>query len=209
LNKVEVCAGTVEEAVTEACRKLDVPLHRLSVRVLQEPRKGIWGLFARPARIEAERIDEDPVEAAIRFLTGVAERMGIPAKVTVEPRSHSSRSVMIRIQAGETGVLIGKRGLTLRSLEHLANIAANRWASVKTRIVLDVADYRKRREETLVALADRMALQVIRTGKEVSLEPMPRHERKIIHRRVQTEHRLKTRSIGEEPNRRVVIMAKS
>jgi spoIIIJ-associated protein len=107
--------------------------------------------------------------------------------------------------SGDLGMLIGRRGQTLDALQYLVNIVANRYASSHLRIVLDAEDFRERRRKTLEDLSDRLAGRVIRTRKEVVLEPMAPHERKVIHSQLQHHPKVKTFSRGDEPNRRVVI----
>ncbi|WP_164491858.1 RNA-binding cell elongation regulator Jag/EloR [Staphylospora marina] len=206
MNRLVIRAASVEEAVKEACRRLKAPRSRLRIEVVREAKKGFFGLFSRPAIIEAEKVVTDPREEAVRFIRGVAERLGLRVETEITACGSSRADLEVKVLSGDAGLLIGKRGLVLESLELLVNATANRDADKRVRFRLDVAEYRKRREESLLLLADRMASLVLRTGQEVELDPMPRHERKLIHQRVKKTHRLKTRSVGEEPNRRVVIL---
>lgn len=208
MKKVVVSAKTVEEAVQLALRELNAPREKVQVHVLEQPSKGFFGLFgAREAKVEVERI-LDPVEEAVRFLTQVVEKMGIDAEVQAEPGENPSDPVVLNLKGDQLGILIGRRGQTLDSLQYLVNIAANRGVKKQVRLILDADGYRKRREEILTAMAGRLAKQVLRTKKEVVLEPMPSNERKIIHNAIQKEKHLTTHSVGEEPNRCVVISFK-
>ncbi|WP_342027731.1 RNA-binding cell elongation regulator Jag/EloR [Lihuaxuella thermophila] len=204
-----VQAKTVEDAVRLALEQLNAPREKVQIQVLEQPSKGFFGLFGkREAKVEVVRIP-DPVEEAVAFLTQVVEKMGIEAEVEVEPHENPSGSVVLNLKGDQLGILIGKRGQTLDSLQYLVNIAANRDADKQVKFILDADGYRKRREEALTALADRFARQVLRTKKQVVLEPMPSNERKIIHHAIQKEKHLTTHSVGEEPNRCVVISFKS
>ncbi len=208
MKKVVVEAKTVEEAIQLALDELNAPRENVQVHVLEQPSKGFFGLFGtRKAKVEVERIT-DPVEEAVHFLTRLVEKMGIEAEVEAEPGQNPSEPVVLNLKGQQLGILIGKRGQTLDSLQYLVNIAANRGAKKQVKLILDADGYRKRREEILTAMAGRLARQVLRTKKEVVLDPMPASERKIIHHAIQKEKRLTTHSVGEEPNRRVVISFK-
>lgn len=149
--------------------------------------------------------DIDPYIEASNFVKEVAAGMGL----TVDIEIKKSRDGKIFDIAGEDlGLLIGRRGQTLDALQYLTNIVANKHSSSFVRIILDAENFRSRRRKTLEELADRLASQVIRTGKEVVLEPMSSQERKVIHAKLQNHRQVSTISKGEEPNRRVVITLK-
>jgi spoIIIJ-associated protein len=208
LNKVVVRARSVEEAVELACRRLGLTRDRVEVHVLQEPKRGFLGLFGRrDAEVEAEA-KVDHVEEAVSFLTEVLKKMGVTG-VSVELAKRSSRTVTLELHGEPLRVLIGKRGKTLESLQELVNLVANRKGFRPVQFLLDAGGYRKQREETLIAFAGRMAAKVLRTGQEVMLEAMPAAERKIIHRTIPKMGGLTTHSVGEEPDRRVVIRLKA
>jgi spoIIIJ-associated protein len=116
--------------------------------------------------------------------------------------------VLINITGSDLGILIGRRGDTLESVQFLTNLAVAKKLSDKTRIIIDVEGYRKRREETLIKLAKRLAEKVKKTGNRIVLEPMSPQERRIIHTALQNEWRITTFSEGEEPHRRVGISLK-
>jgi spoIIIJ-associated protein len=147
----------------------------------------------------------DPYEEAVRFVRETAAGMGLG--VEVEVRHGKDESVM-DISGSDLGMLIGRRGQTLDALQYLTNIVANRHADGYVKIVLDAENFRMRRQKTLENLAERLAAQVARSGKEVILEPMPPNERKMIHAALQRHAEVRTFSKGDEPNRRVVIAKK-
>ncbi|TVX99963.1 RNA-binding cell elongation regulator Jag/EloR [Cohnella terricola] len=205
MKKLLASGKTIEDAVRSGLAQLGVNEDRVSVKVLEQPSKGLFGLIgAKEAKVELELLP-DGVEETMKFLGEVAEAMGLA--VSVE-RANENDAVRINITGSDLGILIGRRGQTLDSLQYLANIVANRHSSHHLRIVLDAEQFRERRRQTLEALSERMAQRVIRTRKEIMLEPMTSQERKIIHARLQANPNVKTYSQGDEPNRRIVIALK-
>ncbi|WP_256759639.1 RNA-binding cell elongation regulator Jag/EloR [Cohnella sp. WQ 127256] len=202
MKKLLASGKTIEDAVRNGLAQLGIQEDRVNIKVLEQPSKGLFGLIgARDAKVELELLP-DGVEEAIHFLQEIAGAMELA--VSVE-RVDENDAVRINITGSDLGILIGRRGQTLDSLQYLVNIVANRHSNHRLRIVLDAEQFRERRRQTLEALSDRMAMKVIRTRKEVMLEPMTSQERKIIHARLQNNPRVKTFSQGDEPNRRIVI----
>ncbi|MBE0339515.1 RNA-binding cell elongation regulator Jag/EloR [Paenibacillus sp. 23TSA30-6] len=154
---------------------------------------------------EASTEHADPYKEAVRFIHETAAGMGLDVEVDVRHRKDES---ILDISGPSLGMLIGRRGQTLDALQYLTNIVANRHSDKFIRIVLDAEQFRARRQKTLEDLADRLANQAIRYGKEVVLEPMPSQERKLIHAKLQQHALVRTYSKGDEPNRRVVIAKK-
>lgn len=155
---------------------------------------------------ETDRIrPEERYREAADFIHDVAEAMGLDVKVDVRKNRDGG---VLDISGPELGMLIGRRGQTLDALQLLASVVANRDSDKFLRLTLDAENFRRRRAKTLEDLADRLADRVIRTRKEVVLEPMPPQERKVIHARLQNHPDVETASRGEEPNRRVVITLK-
>ena len=153
-------------------------------------------------------IEEVAVEAAKEFLQKIFNAMRI--EVVMEKFINKNEGmVTFKLHGSDMGILIGKHGQTLDSLQYLTNLVANKNSAERIRIVIDIEDYRERRVETLNRLALRLADKVKRTGERVVLEPMNPHERKIIHVALQNDRRITTLSEGEEPYRRVVIELKN
>ncbi|BCG61705.1 RNA-binding cell elongation regulator Jag/EloR [Paenibacillus sp. URB8-2] len=148
---------------------------------------------------------EEAYQEAVGFIVDVAGSMGLQVEVEVV---HGKDAATLQISGPDLGLLIGRRGQTLDALQYLVNIVANRYSDSFIRLVLDAENFRERRKKTLEDLADRLAGRVVRTRKEVVLEPMSPQERKIIHSRLQDHRQVNTFSKGEEPNRRVVITLK-
>jgi len=203
MKKIIASGKTVEDAVRNGLLQLQVTEDRVKQVVLEQPSKGFFGLFgAKEAKVELELIP-DPMLEAENFLREVAGTMGLQVNID---RKQTREGIHIAVTGGgDLGMLIGRRGQTLDALQYLVNIVANRYSDSHLRIVLDAEDFRERRRKTLADLSDRLAGRVIRTRKEVVLEPMSPHERKVIHSQLQNHPKVKTFSKGDEPNRRVVI----
>ncbi|SFT23456.1 RNA-binding cell elongation regulator Jag/EloR [Paenibacillus sp. BC26] len=222
MKKIVASGKTIEDAVQNGLTELQVSADRVNVTVLEKPSKGLFGLIgARAAKVElvlvpvVEQVKtpsvtaaaaKDPLLETERFITEVARTMGLDITIA---RNDSKDGLTLALSgSGDLGMLIGRRGQTLDALQYLVNIVANRYSNSHLRIVLDAEDFRERRRKTLEDLSDRLAGHVIRTRKEVVLEPMSPHERKIIHSQLQNHAKVKTFSKGDEPNRRVVITLK-
>lgn len=203
MNKTLIITGkTVEEAVEQGLSQWNVDANRVSVEVLEQGAKGLFGLFGvKDAKVRLQLIP-DPVEEASKFLQDVFSTMKVNAVVE---QKNDKDSIQLNITGSELGILIGRRGQTLDSLQYLANIVANRYSDRHVRIILDAEQFRERRRKTLEDLSSRLASKVVRTRKEVVLEPMSPADRKIIHSQLQDHPAVRTYSKGDDPNRRVVI----
>ena len=205
-KEVIVSAKTVDEAVANAATELGVPAEAIEYTVLEEAKKGLFGLGASPAKISATLKGGE--NDALDFIKKLLSDMQIEAEVTMENGDESDNKV-ISVSGEGAAVLIGHHGETLDSLQYLANLAANKRVNgVKrefVKITVDVEGYRAKREETLRALARRMAQKVLKFKKSVMLEPMNPYERRIIHSEVQKINGVSTNSIGSENNRKVVM----
>jgi len=206
MTKVLASGKTIEDAVRNGLKQLQVTEDRVKVVVVEQPAKGFLGLIgSKDAKVELELIP-DPKEEAERFIREVAHAMGLDVQLTW---SETKDNLLLSISCnGDLGMLIGRRGQTLDALQYLVTIVANRYSDNHIRIVLDAENFRERRRKTLEELSERLAGRVIRTRKEVVLEPMVPHERKVIHSQLQSHPKVRTFSQGDEPNRRVVIALK-
>jgi spoIIIJ-associated protein len=206
LTVTEKTGKTIEEAIELALSELGVSRDRVDHEVLEVPSKGLFGFIgSKLAKVRVAIRPIDPIEVATRFLKDIFKAMNIT--VGMEKMTQDDH-VVINLRGEDLGILIGKHGQTLDALQYLTNLAANRDAGERSRIVLDVEDYRKRRAETLSRLAMRLADKVKRRGERVVLEPMSPQERKIIHMALQSDNRIMTYSEGDEPYRKVVISLK-
>ena len=206
-KEITVSAKTVEEAIEKAVAELGAPnADAIEYTVLEEPKKGFLGFGATPAKIVAAYTAKG-ADIALNFIKKLVDGMGIDAKVTMVEEDGENK--LIRVDGESAGVLIGHHGDTLDSLQYLANLAANKKVAGEKReycrITVDVENYRMKREDTLRALARRMADKVLRYKKSVMLEPMNPYERRIIHSEVQKIEGVSTNSIGSENNRKVVL----
>lgn len=201
-------AATVEAALNAACEELGVSPDAVTYEVLTQPKKGFFGIGSADAKIRVE-YNVKPSSAADDFTKKLLQNMQIDAKI--ESKLCDNGEYLINIEGEEAGALIGHHGETLDALQYLCNLAANKKDGEGdereyTRVVVDVSGYRAKREETLRALARRTADKALKYRRSISLEPMPSHERRIIHSEIQKIEGVDTNSIGAENNRRVVII---
>ncbi|WP_227763547.1 RNA-binding cell elongation regulator Jag/EloR [Zhaonella formicivorans] len=206
MKSIEITAKTVEDAIDTALKELKVQREDVEVEVLEEPSKGLFGILgSRMAKVKVS-IKETPGQLAAEFLNNVLQKMGM--KVTIDSKQHNDY-LYLTISGSNLGILIGRRGETLDSLQYLTNLVANRQSKNRVHVVLDIENYRRRREQTLVKLAQRLSDRVKRTGNSITLEPMNPHERRIIHTALQNDTAVHTFSQGEEPFRKVTIALKN
>ena len=207
-KEITVTGKTIEEAIANAVEALEAPsAEAITYTVLEEPRKGLFGIGAAPAKIVAV-YQKTSSDIALEFVRQIVARMEL-ADTTVTMTDGENGEKRICVDGDNAGVLIGHHGETLDSLQYLTNLAANKKIEGEKReyikVTVDVEGYRAKREETLRSLARRMADKVLRYKKSVMLEPMNPYERRIIHSEVQNIAGVATNSIGSENNRRVVI----
>ena len=202
----EFSAKTVDEALTSAMLELGTTAEKLEYEVLEKETSGFLGIFGKPARIKA-RTKQSIEGSAKEFLDKVFAAMGIDANTEVN-FDRENDNIEINVEGDEMGVLIGKRGQTLDSLQYLVSLVVNKNSENYIKVKLDTENYRARRKETLENLAKNIAFKVKRTRKPVSLEPMNPYERRIIHSALQNDKFVETYSEGEEPYRKVVINVK-
>lgn len=206
MEKIEVTGKTVEEALTNALVQLATTSDKVEYEVVEKGSSGILGIFnSKPAKILIWKKEtmEDRVNS---FLNDVFAAMELT--VTVEMNVVEDDTIEINLVGDDMGMLIGKRGQTLDSLQYLISLVANKDSDKYYRVKLDTENYRERRKATLESLAKNIAYKVKRTRKSVSLEPMNPYERRIIHSALQNDKYVSTKSEGEEPFRHVVIFMK-
>ncbi|MCM1235468.1 MAG: protein jag [Ruminococcus flavefaciens] len=202
----EYTAKTVNEALTNAVVQLETTSDKLEYEVIEKETAGLLGLFSKPAIIRA-RVKDSLPDVAANFLKNVFEAMDISAEVEIE-LDELENVMNIDMSGDEMGILIGKRGITLDSLQYLVSLVVNRNTENYVKIKLDTENYRERRRETLENLAHNLAHKVKRTHRPVSLEPMNPYERRVIHSALQKDKFVETHSEGDEPYRKVVITLK-
>lgn len=209
MEYIEVSAKTVSEAITEACQKLGVTSDRLDYQVVEEGSSGFLGIGSKPAIIKAAvKVEKVSVEDSAKiFLNDVFTAMDMTVVVDVK-YNEEEKEMDIDLSGDEMGVLIGKRGQTLDSLQYLVSLVVNKESEDYIRVKVDTENYRERRKETLENLAKNIAYKVKRTRRTVALEPMNPYERRIIHSALQNDKYVTTHSEGEEPFRKVVVSLK-
>lgn len=231
MGGVEASGKTVEEAIERALDELDATRDEVAFEVLAEPKGGILGVGAADARVRVWRMGagaeageeggtggegeliEDDAEMAAQMLDHLLELMGITADVSIRDAETPGDGLgmakaVLDIEGDDLGLLIGRRGETLASLQYLLNLMVGRKLTEHATFTVDVEGYRRRREKQLNQLARRMADQVRRTRRPVTLEPMPPNERRIVHLTLAEDREVETSSIGEGENRKVSISLK-
>ena len=206
MDFIEFTGKTVDDALTNALVEFGVTSDQIEYEVLEKGSSGFLGFNSKPAKIKARK-KYTVVDHIRNFLSQVFDAMGLEVEILIKS-SDEENVYDVELKGNEMGVLIGKRGQTLDSLQYLTNLAINKHSETYTRVKLDTEDYRKRRKETLENLARNIAYKVKRTKKAVSLEPMNPFERRVIHSALQNDRYVSTHSEGDEPYRHVVITLK-
>ena len=206
MDYVEISAKTVNDAITEACQKFVVTSDKLDYIVVEEGSTGFLGIGSKPAVIKA-RAKCTVYDKAKDFLKEVFDAMNMTVVVDVK-FDEVNNNMNIDLSGDEMGVLIGKRGQTLDSLQYLVSLVVNKDSDEYIRVKVDTENYRQRRRETLENLAKNISFKVKRTKRAVSLEPMNPYERRIIHSALQNDRYVTTHSEGNEPYRHVVVTIK-
>lgn len=202
-------AKTVDDAITDACQHFSVSSDKLEYEVVEEGSSGFLGFNAKPAVINARVKEEEqkPDQKAKDFLADVFRSMNLAVVIDAK-YNEIDKALDIDLSGDDMGVLIGKRGQTLDSVQYLTSLVVNKGEEEYIRVKVDTENYRQRRKETLENLAKNIAFKVKRTKRSVSLEPMNPYERRIIHSALQNDKYVTTHSEGEEPYRRVVVTLK-
>ena len=203
---IEISAKNVDDAITQATVQLGITSDQLEYEVLDKGSTGFLGIGSKNAVIKARKkfsIDENVVE----FLSSIFDAMKMEVEILVAV-NEEEHIIEVELKGDDMGILIGKRGQTLDSLQYLTNLAINKHSDEYCKVKIDTEDYRKRRKETLENLAKNIAYKVKRTKRPVSLEPMNPFERRIIHSALQNDRYVTTHSEGDEPYHHVVVTLK-
>ncbi len=208
MERIEVKGKTAEDALTDALVQLGVTSDKVEYEVIEKGSAGFLGIGSKPAVVQVwlkEEPKKSVEEVAEEFIVKVCAAMNLDVKVKIETED---KNLNIEIVGDDMGVLIGKRGQTLDSLQYLVSLIVNKESESFYRVKLDTENYRERRKETLENLARNIAFKVKKTRHSVALEPMNPYERRIIHAALQNDKYVTTASKGEDPNRYVVISFK-
>ena len=203
---IEVSAKTVDDAITEACRKLTVSSDKLEYVVVEQGSTGFLGFNAKPAIIKA-KVKSSIEDVAKNFLNELFEKMNYDVVSEIEYNEEEG-TMHVELKGDEMGALIGKRGQTLDSIQCLVKLVVNKNTDKFIRVAVDTENYRQRRKETLENLAKNISYKVKRTRRPVTLEPMNSYERRIIHSALQNDKYVRTHSEGEGKERRVIVSFK-
>jgi spoIIIJ-associated protein len=224
-RSVEVTGRSVDEAIAKALQELDVDRDQIETEVLNEGSRGLLGLGAEDARVrvtfvapgetptDAVAAAELPSEAeevgeiALEVLRDLLDHMGMRATVVLrEPEEDKGQAVVLDVEGDDLGILIGRQGETLRDLQYITRLIISRKLQRWVNVFVDVGGYKRRRERILTELAERMAQRAVSEGRAVTLEPMPAHERRIVHIALRDHSLVTTESTGEGRRRKVVIL---
>lgn len=205
VEAIQKSGKTVDEAVIDALRELKIDREDAEIEIIDEGSKGFLGVFGAKDAVVMVKKKFNPEKIAADFLREVFISMGLIVKIDTKLKE---KQLEITISGDDMGIIIGKRGQTLDSLQYLVNLVVNKGNAPYISIALDTENYRARRKDTLESLAFNLAKKVKHTGKNIVLEPMNPYERRIIHSALQNDRYVTTYSEGEEPYRNVVIALK-
>lgn len=209
LKKTEATGKSISEAKANAAEILGVDEDLISIEVLENASSGFLGMGAKPCKIlawiEDENAECDSASKAEEFLNRIIPLMGVDATIS---SFEDEDALRINMEGDKMGILIGRRGETLDALQYLTSIVVNKDREEYLRVTLDTENYREKRKEVLEKLANKIADKVVRNGRNMTLEPMNPFERRVIHSALQNHDMVTTSSIGEEPERRVVVSLK-
>ncbi|GMQ63853.1 RNA-binding cell elongation regulator Jag/EloR [Vallitalea maricola] len=202
MNFVEKTGKSVNDAITEALIELGTTSDKVNIEVIDKGATGLLGLFSsKLAKVKVtKKINLSDV--ATEFLENIFRVMNLKVEIVAQL---NEQNLDIELSGPSMGVLIGKRGQTLDSLQYLVSLVVNKESDKYVRVKLDTENYRERRKETLENLAKNLSYKVRKTNRKFSLEPMNPYERRIIHSTLQNDKYVDTHSEGEEPFRKVVI----
>ncbi len=214
-RSVEVAGRSVDEAIEKALEELQADRSQVEIEILAEGSSGVFGLGAEVAKVRATVSEEesappstDVAGIALEALRNLIDYMGIEAEVFVETHGDEMSPVFLNVTGENLGILIGRQGETLRDLQYITRLIVSRKLQRWANVVVDVEGYRRRRQSTISELAERMAEKVVAEGRAVTLEPMPAHERRIVHMALRDHEFVTTESTGEGGRRKVVIVPK-
>jgi spoIIIJ-associated protein len=221
MRSIEVSGRTVEEATQKALNQLGLTIDEVEVDILDEGKSGVLGIGSEPARVRVlespNRIPPDELAAAQAqdSLDMILSLIGLDASASVDRENKSvyeddaEKPIVVDIQGDDLGILIGRHGQTLASLQYIIRLIVNHKTGVSVPLVLDVNGYKKRRFQSLQALAQQVAEQVEVNGRSFALEPMPAYERRIVHMALADNPNVTTESVGFGEARKVVVLPRT
>lgn len=220
MDFLEVSAKTVEEAIEKALDEMGLTREEVNITVLQEGKEGgLFGIGSEEATVKVEKKDENQVpmttinQVAVETLDKLVKLLEVDGKVISEQYAEDLENVAecplaYNVEGDDLGILIGRRGQTLAALQYILRLIVGHQTKTWIPIVVDAEGYKQRRSDALKSLAERMAAHVKQRGAPFTLEPMPAHERRIIHLTLADNKAVYTESVGEGENRKVIIYPK-
>lgn len=205
MKSIEYVGKSVQEAIDQALLELNLSIEEVEYEVLEQGSKGFLGLIgSKPAKIQVV-VKEKANDIAEKFIKDLFESIDKEVSIDIDKKDGV---LNISLDGEDMGFLIGKRGETLDAIQFLTSLVVNKEKNGYQKVLLDVGDYRKKREESLVRFANKVARTVAKTKRKIKLEPMNPYERRIIHSALQEDRYVTTYSEGEEPERKIVIALK-
>ena len=192
---------TVDDALEAALNELGANKDDVDVKVIEEGSKGFLGIGNKEAKIEVT-LKNNPKVIAVSFLEGLFKTWGEDVSVCAEMKDDV---LYVELKGENMGIIIGKRGETLDAIQHLTSLNVNNNSDDFVKVSVDTENYREKRNQTLAELSKKLAIRVAKTRKNLTLEPMNSYERRIIHATLQDDKYVTTYSVGQSPNRKVVI----
>ena len=207
MDYIEVSAKTVDDAITEALIKLGTTSDKIEYEIIEKGSTGFLGFIGKQNAVIKVRKKSNILDDTYEFLNKLFDAMHMQVTATID-YNEEEKNMSINLEGEEMGILIGKRGQTLDSLQYLISLVVNKQSDSYIKVKLDTENYRERRKATLENLARNLAYKVKRTRRPVTLEPMNPYERRVIHSALQGDRYVETHSEGDEPYRKVVITLK-
>lgn len=209
MREIIATGKDTEEAIESGLLELNAKREDVNIEIIETSNKGLFGIFGQKdakVRITIEKSDDDVIGKTKEFVLNVLNKMGIIADCEINVLENNR--VLVKLEGENMGMVIGRRGETLDALQHIVQLYVNKEFETFYKVNIDTEDYRAKREEALIGLAQGLAKKVMKTRKEIVLEPMKAYERRIIHTALQNYPKIKTHSIGEDPNRKLVVSFK-
>lgn len=204
---VEKKAKTVDEAVNQALAELGVSKDAVEIEIIEES-KGLFGILgSKEVKVRVTQKEREEILKAKEFLSGVTERLGLDVNLNIS-FDEEKNLLKVELKGEGLGLLIGRRGETLDAIQYLTNIFVNKKSDEYIKVTVDAENYRERRQEALVSLAERTAAKAVKYKKNMVIEPKNPYERRIIHEALQDYPEVTTYSVGEDPNRKVIVAYK-
>ena len=207
MDYIEVKGKTVDDAITNALIQLETTSDKIEYEVIERGSNGFLGLIGKQDAVIKVRKKSNLLDDTYEFLDKMFSAMNMEVTSKID-YNEENRTMNIDFSGDEMGILIGKRGQTLDSLQYLISLVVNKESDSYIKVKVDTEDYRERRKQTLENLAKNLSYKLKRTRRPVTLEPMNPYERRIIHSALQNDRYVETHSEGEEPYRKVVITLK-